>query len=367
MHDCFRERRPRPTAGHEGRAPPAARACARGNRAHGDRSAGRTAARARPATRRVRAAGTGAGLSGVRRDRRASGSRASRRARAGDRSLAARHHPRLAAAGKSPGGGSQAAASTRRAGHERTPLARDARRHAGDGRALRRPRRDRGHRQLGRRPRGSRRPAAGAGAALSDHPAGRRCARRDRRASPDDSRDDRSRAPRQGPSDGAARLAPRHRAPSERHPDDSSVAARACPRSGSLCRSSTSAPRVCFRGDGDPAPDLAGAQIFLSTSRAEGFSRAVLEALAAGVPVVSTEVGGIAELRGDAVRVAAVGDDAALAAHVLAWLQDPAALVAAADAARRSPGGLRRRCVTPPTRACTPRCCAACNPDEVTS
>jgi glycosyltransferase involved in cell wall biosynthesis len=92
---------------------------------------------------------------------------------------------------------------------------------------------------------------------------------------------------------------------------------------------------VVFRGEADPAADLAGAQIFLSTSRAEGFSRAVLEALAAGVPVVSTDVGGVGELRGEAVRVAPVGDDAALAQHMLDWLDDPSALAAAAAATRR--------------------------------
>jgi glycosyltransferase involved in cell wall biosynthesis len=92
---------------------------------------------------------------------------------------------------------------------------------------------------------------------------------------------------------------------------------------------------VTFRGDVDPASDLAGAQMFLSTSRAEGFSRAVVEALAAGVPVISTDVGGIAELRGDAVRVAAIGDDAEIAGHILAWLDDPAARRAAAAAAER--------------------------------
>ncbi|MGH2917269.1 MAG: glycosyltransferase [Solirubrobacteraceae bacterium] len=94
------------------------------------------------------------------------------------------------------------------------------------------------------------------------------------------------------------------------------------------------AATVRFRGDADPAPDLAGAQLFLSTSRAEGFSRAVVEALAAGVPVVSTDVGGIAEIGGDAVRAAPVGDDAALAAHVLDWLEHPEALAGAARAAR---------------------------------
>jgi glycosyltransferase involved in cell wall biosynthesis len=93
---------------------------------------------------------------------------------------------------------------------------------------------------------------------------------------------------------------------------------------------------VVFRGESAPAADLAGAQLFLSTSRAEGFSRAVLEALAAGVPVVSTDVGGLDELRGDAVRVAPVGDDAALAEHVLGWLGDPAALAAASAEARRT-------------------------------
>lgn len=90
---------------------------------------------------------------------------------------------------------------------------------------------------------------------------------------------------------------------------------------------------VCFRGETDPAPDLAGARIFLATSRAEGFSRAVVEALALGVPVVSTDVGGIAEISSDAVRVAAVGDDAALAEHIVDWLQDPDRLAAAQHAA----------------------------------
>jgi glycosyltransferase involved in cell wall biosynthesis len=94
------------------------------------------------------------------------------------------------------------------------------------------------------------------------------------------------------------------------------------------------AAAVRFRGDSDPAPDLYGARMFLLTSRAEGFSRAVVEALAAGLPVVATDVGGMAEIGGEAVRLAPVGDDAALAAHVLAWLGDPGARDRAAAAAR---------------------------------
>jgi glycosyltransferase involved in cell wall biosynthesis len=91
---------------------------------------------------------------------------------------------------------------------------------------------------------------------------------------------------------------------------------------------------VHFRGEGNPASDLLGARMFLLSSRSEGFSRAAVEALAAGLPVVATDVGGMSEIGGEAVRVAPVGDDEALAAHVLAWLDDPGALTRAAAAAR---------------------------------
>jgi glycosyltransferase involved in cell wall biosynthesis len=103
---------------------------------------------------------------------------------------------------------------------------------------------------------------------------------------------------------------------------------------GALARELRLDGAVRFRGQADPAPDLHGARMFLLSSRAEGFSRAVLEALAVGLPVVATDVGGMAEIDGDAVRLAPVGDDAALAAHVLAWLDDPGALSRAATAAR---------------------------------
>jgi glycosyltransferase involved in cell wall biosynthesis len=91
---------------------------------------------------------------------------------------------------------------------------------------------------------------------------------------------------------------------------------------------------VRFRGEQNPAADFYGARMFLLSSRSEGFSRAVLEALAAGLPVVSTEVGGMSELNPEAVRLAPIGDDAKLAAHVLAWLDDPDALASAAAAAQ---------------------------------
>ena len=91
---------------------------------------------------------------------------------------------------------------------------------------------------------------------------------------------------------------------------------------------------VSFRGEANPAADLEGARMFLLSSRSEGFPRVVLEALSAGLPVVCTDVGGVAEIGGSAVRIAPVGDDKALAAHVLDWLQDPRALADATAAAR---------------------------------
>jgi glycosyltransferase involved in cell wall biosynthesis len=104
---------------------------------------------------------------------------------------------------------------------------------------------------------------------------------------------------------------------------------------------------VTFRGNVNPAPDLLGARIFLLSSRSEGFSRAVIEALAAGLPVVGTDVGGMAEIGAAAVRLAPVGDDATLAAQVLRWLDDPDGLAeatraASAAAARFDPAACHR-------------------------
>ena len=92
--------------------------------------------------------------------------------------------------------------------------------------------------------------------------------------------------------------------------------------------------RLGLRAD---VPDLlAAADLFLSTSAfGEGFSNAIAEAMAAGLPVVATDVGDARRIVGDAGRIAAPGDRAGL----LAALDGLAAL----DEAARAAAGRRAR------------------------
>jgi glycosyltransferase involved in cell wall biosynthesis len=95
---------------------------------------------------------------------------------------------------------------------------------------------------------------------------------------------------------------------------------------------------VTFTGRVD-APTLARlraeAAVALVPSRAhETFGLAAVEALAAGLPVVATRSGALAELDGD-VTLVAPGDVAALAAAVRAVVEDPDAGARALAAARR--------------------------------
>ncbi|NTW98819.1 MAG: glycosyltransferase family 4 protein [Geobacteraceae bacterium] len=65
--------------------------------------------------------------------------------------------------------------------------------------------------------------------------------------------------------------------------------------------------------------------VFLMTSLTEGLPNTLLEAMAMGVPAVSTEVGGIPELleAGKSGFLAPVGDASGLAGHVITLLKDP--------------------------------------------
>lgn len=94
---------------------------------------------------------------------------------------------------------------------------------------------------------------------------------------------------------------------------------------------------VTFAGEEpDVVRHLRGAACLLSTSEFEGFGMAPLEAMACGVPVVSTDSGGVSEVVSPAcARVAPVGDVEALGAAVSEILNDAALARAMGASGRR--------------------------------
>ncbi|MDP3711104.1 MAG: glycosyltransferase family 1 protein [Mycobacteriales bacterium] len=70
-------------------------------------------------------------------------------------------------------------------------------------------------------------------------------------------------------------------------------------------------------------PVVAGASALVLPSRDEGFGLPVLEALAAGTPVVASDLPVLREVGGDVVRYADVGDAESFAAAITAALADP--------------------------------------------
>jgi glycosyltransferase involved in cell wall biosynthesis len=96
---------------------------------------------------------------------------------------------------------------------------------------------------------------------------------------------------------------------------------------------------VVFLGEVSEIPELlASLAVFAFPSLYEGFSVAVVEAQAAGVPVVATPVGAIREtvVDGETGYLVAVGDAAALAERIVHVLDHP-------DEARRVAAEARRR------------------------
>jgi glycosyltransferase involved in cell wall biosynthesis len=94
--------------------------------------------------------------------------------------------------------------------------------------------------------------------------------------------------------------------------------------------------RVAFLGDRSDVPALLPSfDVYVQPSRYEGLCLAVLEAQAAGVPVVATPVGGIRDtvVDGETGLLVPVGDPAAVAAAIRRLLGDrPLALRLAAEA-----------------------------------
>ena len=85
--------------------------------------------------------------------------------------------------------------------------------------------------------------------------------------------------------------------------------------------------RIRFLGWVNDIPTLyAACDVVALTSRTEGTPVALIEAAAAGIPVVATDVGGVAEVVRDGSTGCTVpaGDDVAVAAAILSLLQDPA-------------------------------------------
>jgi mannosyltransferase len=83
------------------------------------------------------------------------------------------------------------------------------------------------------------------------------------------------------------------------------------------------------------AAELAGWDVFVLPSREDPFPLAVLEAMAAGLPVVATRSGGIVEqVTPETGVLVEAGDASALAAAVSELLDDPAARGSMGRAAR---------------------------------
>jgi glycosyltransferase involved in cell wall biosynthesis len=94
---------------------------------------------------------------------------------------------------------------------------------------------------------------------------------------------------------------------------------------------------LCPGFERDVLACVRGADLLVNPSLSEGMPNAVLEAMAMGVPVVATDVGGVPELimHGETGLLVPAGDPAALARAVVSALGDRDASARRAASARR--------------------------------
>jgi N-acetyl-alpha-D-glucosaminyl L-malate synthase BshA len=101
------------------------------------------------------------------------------------------------------------------------------------------------------------------------------------------------------------------------------------PAAENLCRELCIYDQIRFVGKQEQMEDiLAVADLFVLPSEYESFGLAALEAMAAGVPLISTNVGGLPEININGVTgyLSAVGDVPDMAAHAIEILADDAVL-----------------------------------------
>jgi glycosyltransferase involved in cell wall biosynthesis len=104
-----------------------------------------------------------------------------------------------------------------------------------------------------------------------------------------------------------------------------------------LCRQLSIEKHVRFLGLRKDIPDLLRSfDVFVLTSNDESFGNAIVEAMASGLPVVSTAVGGVPEIITDETGILVrAGDDKAVAKAVIELLHDPARREAMRQAGRQ--------------------------------
>jgi glycosyltransferase involved in cell wall biosynthesis len=86
----------------------------------------------------------------------------------------------------------------------------------------------------------------------------------------------------------------------------------------------------------------ADADIYVQTPAVDNMPLSILEAFASGLPVVSTDIGGVGAILADGVHglLAPPDDDAAVARCILRLLEEPGLAMRLADAGHRSTDAL---------------------------